>query len=79
MGPVGWQSPVDLSERETVIVQRVHRAKLFAFLRQERHVLFSEAFQAGLAALPMHSAEGPGLSHGGESRAASWRRNVPLT
>jgi hypothetical protein len=51
MRPPLWQPPVALSEVETAIIKRVHRAKLFVFLRQERHVLFSAAFQEELAAL----------------------------
>jgi hypothetical protein len=38
-----WQPPVALSARETAIVERVHPAKSFVFLRQERHVLFSRS------------------------------------
>jgi hypothetical protein len=41
---------VALSAPETAIVQRLRRAKLFVFLRQERHMLFSAAFQEELAA-----------------------------
>lgn len=51
MRPRLWQPPVALRPVETSIVQRVHRAKLFVFLREERHVLFSVAFQQELAAL----------------------------
>jgi Transposase domain (DUF772)/Transposase DDE domain len=49
MRPTLWQPPVALSPDETAIVHRVHRAKLFVFLRQQRHVLFSDAFQQELA------------------------------
>jgi hypothetical protein len=45
MRPQLWQPPVALSAVEASIVQRVHRAKLFVFLREQRHVLFSVAFQ----------------------------------
>src|SRR5258708_8529007 len=51
MRPQQWQPPVVLSPVESAIVKRVHRAKLFVFLRQERHVLFAAAFQEELAAL----------------------------
>jgi transposase-like protein DUF772 len=51
MRPVLWQSPVALSKEEQSIVGRIRRAKLFVFLRERRHDLFSEAFQAELAAL----------------------------
>lgn len=49
MRPRLWQPPVDLSPAETAIVRRIQRAKLFVFLRQQRHVLFSPEFQAELA------------------------------
>ena len=51
MRPQVWQPPVALSALETGIVKRVHRAKLFVFLRAQRHMLFSAAFQEELAAL----------------------------
>jgi Transposase domain (DUF772) len=51
MRPQQWQPPVALSPVETAIVKRVRRAKLFVFLREERHVLFSAAFQEELAQL----------------------------
>jgi Transposase domain (DUF772) len=49
MRPHLWQPPVALSHEETAIVRRIHRAKLFVFLREQRHQLFSEAFQEELA------------------------------
>src|SRR5262244_1441528 len=51
MRPMLWQPPVALSPEEQSIVGRIRRAKLFVFLRERRHELFSEAFQAELAAL----------------------------
>jgi hypothetical protein len=51
MRPMMWQPPVALSMEEQRIVGRIRRAKLFVFLRERRHELFSEAFQAELAAL----------------------------
>jgi hypothetical protein len=51
MRPVMWQPPVALSLEEQSIVGRIRRAKLFVFLRERRHELFSEAFQAELGAL----------------------------
>ena len=50
MHPHRWQPPVPLSHEEAAIMQRIHRAKLFVFLRQQRSVLFSDAFQEELAA-----------------------------
>jgi Transposase domain (DUF772) len=49
MRPTLWQPPIVLSPEETAIVRRVHRAKLFVFLRLQRHVLFSDPFQEELA------------------------------
>jgi transposase len=49
MRPSRWQPSIALSPEETAIVARVHRAKLFVFLRQQRHVLFSEEFQQEVA------------------------------
>src|SRR5215831_21293024 len=49
MRPRLWQPPVALSPAEAAIVRRIQRAKLFTFLRQQRHVLFSPDFQGELA------------------------------
>jgi hypothetical protein len=49
MRPRLWQPPVAVSRREAAVLRRIQRAKLFAFLRQQRHVLFSPAFQEELA------------------------------
>src|SRR5262245_52949521 len=49
MRPSSWRPPLELSVQEAAIVRRVHRAKLFVFLRQQRHVLFAEDFQEELA------------------------------
>jgi hypothetical protein len=49
MRPRVWQPPVEVSAAEAAIMKRIHRAKLFVFLRQQRHILFAEAFQEELA------------------------------
>ena len=49
MRPQLWQPPVALSQAETAIVRRIHRAKLFVFLREQRHHLFTPDFQDELA------------------------------
>jgi hypothetical protein len=46
MRPDDWQPPIDRSPAEQAILRRVRRAKLFVFLRDQRHRLFSDAFQA---------------------------------
>jgi hypothetical protein len=50
MRPNTWRPRVELSETERTIVKRVRRAKLFVWLREHRHELFDEEFQAELAA-----------------------------
>lgn len=51
MRPQPWLPPIALSPEEIAIVRRVHRAKLFIFLREQRHMLLSPDFQAELGAL----------------------------
>ncbi len=55
MQPPVWTPPVALSPEEQSIVARIRRAKLFVFLRQERHTLFAADYQAELAALYQES------------------------
>ena len=50
MQPAVWNPPVRLSPQEAAIVRRIRRAKLFVFLREQRHALFDAAFQQELAA-----------------------------
>jgi transposase len=50
MRPPPWSPPVELSPVEQTIVKRIHRAKLFVFLREWRHELFDAVFQEELAA-----------------------------
>jgi len=50
MQPDLWQPPVELSETERAIIKRIRRAKLFVFLRRNRHVIFDEALQGEMAA-----------------------------
>ena len=49
MRPDVWRPPVDPSAAERVVMKAVRRAKLFVFLREHRHELFDEQFQAELA------------------------------
>jgi Transposase domain (DUF772) len=49
MRPPPWSPPVELSPAEQTIVKRIRRAKLFVFLREQRHELFDLAFQEALA------------------------------
>src|SRR5437899_3908692 len=58
MQPVLWQPAVDLSEQEEQIVKRIRKAKLFVFLRKQRHELLDEGFQHELADLYRASLRG---------------------
>src|SRR5215472_11877486 len=58
MRPALWSPPVDPFPAEQAIIKRIRRAKLFVFLREQRHELFSEAFQEELATLYQESALG---------------------
>lgn len=51
MRPALWHPPVVPSTAEQAIIKRIRRAKLFVFLREQRHELFNDAFQEELAAL----------------------------
>src|SRR5213593_1983564 len=58
MQPILWQPPVELSEQEEQIVKRIRKAKLFVFLRKQRHELLDEGFQHELADLYRASQRG---------------------
>ncbi|HEY6408149.1 MAG TPA: transposase [Ktedonobacteraceae bacterium] len=51
MQPSPWHPPIELSEHEEQIVKKIRKAKLFVFLRKQRHELLDEAFQQELASL----------------------------
>ena len=44
-----WSPPVELSPDEQAVVKLIRRAKLLIWLREHRHELFDEEFQAELA------------------------------
>src|SRR6266513_770120 len=58
MRPVVWRPPVEPSPAEQGVIKAVRRARLFVFLRQYRHELFDEAFQAELAEAYVDSPKG---------------------
>lgn len=58
MRPPYWQPPVELSPAEQSIIASIKRAKLFIFLRQNRHQLFDQPFQAELATIYKDSSVG---------------------
>ena len=49
MRPVVWRPPVEPSAAERAVIRAVRRARLFVFLREHRHELSDEEFQAELA------------------------------
>ena len=49
--PGVWQPPVECSRLEREVIKRIKRARLFIWLREHRHELFDEAFQAELAGM----------------------------
>jgi hypothetical protein len=46
-----WSLPVEKTPTEEWILKLCKKAKLFVFLREHRHELFDEAFQAELAGM----------------------------
>ena len=58
MRPGVWQPPVVCSRLEQEVIKRIKRAKLFVWLREHRHELFDEDFQAELAAAYQESPKG---------------------
>lgn len=57
MRPPRW-APVELSASEEVIIKRIKRAKLFAFLRLNRLYIFNDEFQDELATIFKDSTVG---------------------
>src|SRR5438445_77321 len=53
-----WPPPVLPSPAEQAVLARIKHARLFVFLRQQRHALFTDAFQAELALLYRDSRRG---------------------
>jgi hypothetical protein len=47
--PEVWRPPVEPSAAEQAVIKAVRRARLFVFLRQHRHELLDDPFQAELA------------------------------
>jgi len=58
MRPGVWRPPVLPSLAEQAVIRAVRRAKLFVFLREYRHELFDEQFQAELAQAYVDSPKG---------------------
>jgi len=58
MRPGLWRPPVAPSAAEQAVIKAVRRAKLFVFLREHRHELFDQQFQAELARAYVDSPKG---------------------
>ena len=58
MCPESWNPPIPLSSVEDKIVKRIKRAKLFIFLRETRHLIFDEDFQAELGSMSADATKG---------------------
>jgi transposase len=58
MRPQAWEPPVEPSPAERAVIKAVRRARLFVFLREHRHELFDEGFQAELAGAYADSPKG---------------------
>jgi hypothetical protein len=58
MRPEVWRPPAEPSPAERAVIKAVRRAKLFVFLREHRHELFDERFQAELAEAYVDSPKG---------------------
>ena len=58
MRPFVWRPPVEPSPAEQSVIKAVRRARLFVFLREHRHELFDEEFQAELAEAYVDSPKG---------------------
>jgi hypothetical protein len=48
---LSWSPPIEISPQEAKILARCKKAKLFVFLRMNRHRLFDETFQRRLATM----------------------------
>jgi Transposase domain (DUF772) len=58
MHPPVWRPPVEPSPAGQTVMRLVRRAKLFVWLREHRHELFDDGFQAELAAAWKQSPKG---------------------
>jgi Transposase DDE domain/Transposase domain (DUF772) len=58
MRPSGWHPSIEPTPEEQAVLERIKRAKLFVFLRNHRHEIFSEEFQEELGTIYRESAFG---------------------
>ena len=76
MRPGVWRPPVEPSAAEQAVIKAVRRAKLFVLLRQHRHELFDEEFQAELAVSYVDSPKGQPPVRG-QLALATISRHIP--
>jgi hypothetical protein len=58
MRPPIWRPPIEPAPEERTVMRLVKRAKLFVFLRNQRHEIFDEAFQRELPEIYRDSSLG---------------------
>jgi len=58
MRPQTWNPPIDLSPLEQKVNKRIKKAKLFSFLRENRHFIFNEEFQQEMSRMFKDSTVG---------------------
>ena len=58
MRPLEWNLPVELSAKEAKVISKIRKAKLFVWLRNNRHKLFDQEIQAQLAKIYKDSTVG---------------------
>lgn len=58
MRPSGWHPPIEPTPEEQPVLERIKTAKLFVFLRNHRHEIFTEEFQEELGTIYRESAFG---------------------
>ena len=58
MRPLEWNPPVELSAREAKVISKIRKAKLFVWLRENRHQLFDQEIQEELAKIYKDSTVG---------------------
>ena len=58
MRPPTWNPPLELSEVEAKILRKIRKAKLFIWLRENRHLVIDEKFQSELGKIYKDSTVG---------------------
>jgi len=58
MRPLEWNPPIEISVTEAKIISKIRKAKLFIWLRQNRHKLFDQEIQEELAQIYKDSTVG---------------------